>query len=321
MVRSAVSRPIETDYRTFLFDNHRWAAFTRRPGDVFVCTPPKCGTTWMQTIVTELLFQGRAPGPVMMVAPWLDARFRPVDELTDRLERQTHRRQIKTHTPADGIPWYPDVSYSTVYRDGRDAFMSYFNHMRNMRPGVLEHLVATAPDEGIATGDHDLPPLQDVHVFFDSWIESPTFFRHLASFWPHRGEANVLFAHYDDLQADLAGEMQRVATFLGIDFDPKARPDLVERCTFAGMKRRADEIGEFESRWVGGADTFLYKGTNGRWRDVLTPDELARFDQRQRETLPPDALDWLTGTPASRAAQRLGANIITRPPRSETTTP
>jgi hypothetical protein len=36
-----------------------------RPGDIFVCTPAKCGTTWMQTIVVTLLFpHGDAPGAV-----------------------------------------------------------------------------------------------------------------------------------------------------------------------------------------------------------------------------------------------------------------
>jgi hypothetical protein len=26
-------------------DNARWAQFEARPGDIFVCTPSKCGTT------------------------------------------------------------------------------------------------------------------------------------------------------------------------------------------------------------------------------------------------------------------------------------
>ena len=49
------------------------------------------------------------------------------------------------------------------------------------------------------------------------------------------------------------------------------------------MKARADEIADFEEHFVGGADTFLYKGTNGRWRDVLTADELAAYDDAGRE--------------------------------------
>ena len=46
-----------------MFDNRRWEHFVHRPGDIFVCTPPKCGTTWTQTIVASLLWpEGDAPG-------------------------------------------------------------------------------------------------------------------------------------------------------------------------------------------------------------------------------------------------------------------
>ena len=41
-----------------------------------------------------------------------------------------------------------------------------------------------------------------------------------------------------------------------------------------------------------GPDTFLYKATNGRWREVLTDQELDAFDRRCEERLPPDAFAW-----------------------------
>ena len=110
-----------------------------------MCTPAKCGTTWMQTIVTSLLFpDGNAPGPVFEIAPWIDARFEPEDVIIERLAAQTHRRSIKTHTNADGIPWFPSASYIVVGRDGRDAFMSFLNHMRNMRQDLVIELAVSA---------------------------------------------------------------------------------------------------------------------------------------------------------------------------------
>ncbi len=102
----------------------------------------------------------------------------------------------------------------------------------------------------------------------------------------------MLFVHYNDMKADLDAQMRRVAEFLGVEVDERRWPVLVERCTFASMKQRGDEIADFEAHFVGGADTFLYKGTNGRWRDVLTADELARFDRRSEELLPPAAIAW-----------------------------
>ena len=293
MTKAPVERSIEREYRTVVSDNRRWEYFTSRPGDIFVCTPPKCGTTWMQTIVTSLLFpNGDAPGPVTEIAPWIEARFEPVEVVVARLDAQTHRRSVKTHTAADGIPWFPSASYIVVGRDGRDAFMSFLNHMRSMRPDLMMEMAISAVAEGIEFASP--PPLDDVHKFYAWWLESPIWFEHVASFWAHRHESNVLFAHFNDMTADLDGEMRRVAQFIGIEIDEARWSEQVERCTFASMKRRSAEIGDFDRGFVGGAASFLYKGTNGRWQGELTAEELAAFDRRARELLAPDTFTWTT---------------------------
>jgi len=297
-VRWAVYVAHVREYRTIVSDNRRWQHFVHRPGDVFVCTPSKCGTTWMQTIVNTLMFPDGAPGPVMVMAPWLDARFDPVEVLLERLDAQTHRRALKTHTPADGIPWFPDASYITVNRDGRDVFMSMYNHMRTMRQDVTTDLAMSAAREGIDLGSRGLPNVDDEHAFFPWWLENAGLLEHVASFWERRGEPNLLFVHYDDMTIDLEGEMRRVAAFLAIEIDEAKLPGMVERCTFAGMKARPDDIGPFERRFVGGAESFLYKGTNGRWRDVMTDAELDAYQARVAEMLPPDAAVWLAGRSA-----------------------
>ena len=42
-----------------------------------------------------------------------------------------------------------------------------------------------------------------------------------------------------------------------------------------------------------GAQSFLFKGTNGRWRDVLTPDDLARYQEQISNVLSEEAARWL----------------------------
>jgi Sulfotransferase domain len=177
----------------------------------------------------------------------------------------------------------PDASYITVNRDGRDVFMSMYNHMRSMRQDVTTDLAMSAAREGIDLGSRGLPNVDDEHAFFPWWLENAGLLEHVASFWERRGEPNLLFVHYDDMTADLEGEMRRVAAFLAIEIDEAKLPGMVERCTFAGMKARPDEIGPFERRFVGGAESFLYKGTNGRWRDVMTDEELDAYEARHRD--------------------------------------
>ena len=278
-----------------LTDTRRWDRFAARPDDIFVCSPAKCGTTWMQSIVAALVFGGEVPGQVMDLAPWLDARYEPIDSMVERLDAQTHRRSIKTHTNADGIPWYPTASYIVVGRDGRDAFMSLHNHLSNMRPEFVMDLALSAQQEGIDLGTAKPPPVDDIHEFFAWWLnDEPMWFEHVASFWSHRNEANVFFVHYNDLLEDLDREMRRVAAFLTIEIDETRWPDLVSSCTFAEMKERGNQIGDLDRAFVGGIDTFLHRGSNARWRDVLTTDELTEFDRRSRELIPRDAITWTT---------------------------
>ena len=81
--RPARMRPVDVSllrpYRWAVSDNRRWKHFEYRPGDIFVCTPPKCGTTWMQTILASLLWpDGDIPGQVMTISPWIATARRTI---------------------------------------------------------------------------------------------------------------------------------------------------------------------------------------------------------------------------------------------------
>jgi len=225
----------------------------------------------------------------MAVSPWIEANFFPIDEILARLEAQSHRRVIKTHTPADGIPWIDEVSYVVVGRDGRDAFMSWCNHVQRMK--MIDMLNAQAAKEGVR------PILKfdgDYHSFFRAWLEEENnFFEVIGSFWARRAEPNLLFVHYNDLKADLGGEMRRVAEFLDIQIPESKWAAVIDRCTFESMRRVEGDADPMQMAFEGGIKGFIFKGTNGRWRDVLTDDEVAAYRKRVAETLPDDAAQWI----------------------------
>jgi aryl sulfotransferase len=278
-------------YESAVDDTARWDGFTPRPGDVFVCTPAKCGTTWMQAIVASLLWpDGDQPGPVLAISPWIEMKIMSAAEMYALLEAQTHRRFMKSHTPADGIPWFDDARYIFVARDGRDAFMSLCNHVEKFRDEVRESLNADAP-----AGVPQLPAWDgDVHGFFTRWLEDENlFFRHLSTFWDVRRRSNLLLVHYNDLKADLEGEMRRVAKFIGADVPEASWPEVVARCTFERMREAETRIGAVDMIFEGGLKSFVFKGTNGRWRDVLTADELAAYQRLVAAKLPPDCTAWM----------------------------
>jgi aryl sulfotransferase len=276
------------EYKSPVSDNSRWEGFVHRAGDIFVCTPPKAGTTWMQTIVASLLWpNGDTPGVVGIISPWLEARFDPVDEILQRLEAQQHRRCVKTHSPAEAIPWFPTGSYIAVGRDWRDGLMSFDNHLTHMRSDIILD-GSNEPGRPEYSGD--------VHELFEWWMAEASYFTIIGQWWERRHEPNVVLVHYNDMKANLEGEMRRIAAFLELDIPEDKWPEVVERCSFDSMRNRSAEIADFDRIFEGGAESFLFKGTNERWRGVLTDEELARYDKRVAELLPPDAVEWLEHT-------------------------
>jgi aryl sulfotransferase len=107
-----------------------------------------------------------------------------------------------------------------------------------------------------------------------------SFFNLEATYWQARDTDNLLLVHYNDLKADLEGEMRRIAAFLSIETPEALWPQLVEAATFETMKRNGAALIPLASKaFEGGSNRFFFKGTNGRWRDVITAEDLALYDQ------------------------------------------
>ncbi|HKJ25935.1 MAG TPA: sulfotransferase domain-containing protein [Myxococcota bacterium] len=289
-------------YQNHHLDGTRWDRFTPRDGDIVVATAYKAGTTWMQTIVSILLFGDSPPGPIGDVCPWIGVRGHPIEPIIEALEAQTHRRSIKSHTALDGLPFYPQAKYVYVGRHGPDVFMSLWNHYSNYTDEAMERFNDTPGRVGEA-----LPRApDDPRTLWQSWATRGWFpwegdgwpfwslLHHVRTWWEWRHLDNVLFVHFNDLLADLEGEMRRVAAFLEIDVPEAEWPARAELATFDAMKERGERVvpgggAAFE----GGADTFLHKGTNGRWKGVLDDADLALWQANVERQLPPACAHWL----------------------------
>lgn len=279
------------EYHTAIMDSTRWNNFVPRHGDIVIATFPKCGTTWTQRIVDLLIFQTPEPRPVVMTAPWLDATiFAPVEADLERLEAQTHRRFVKTHLPFDSVPIHEGVKYIHVARDGRDACVSMHNHMLGFRPEMLARMAEVAKaDPKLHSRRRETPA--DPREFYLNWIADAEaevtegygidlpFFEYENTYWRERKRENVLFVHYNDLKTDLGGEMRRIAKFLDIAVPHEAMPALVEAATFASMRKDGDALVPMaRMAWDKGAERFINKGTNERWKAFLNAGDLARYE-------------------------------------------
>ena len=287
-----------------LIDSTRWHAYDHRPGDIVISTSYKTGTTWMQTIVANLLFpDGQFPAPVSAMSPWLDMALPPLEEIAQALEAQTHRRFIKTHLALDGLPFFETARYVVVGRDIRDVFMSIWNHHSDYTDGIK----GFANERAAAVGREFPMDIEDIHELWRMWIEKSWYdwessgypywshLHHVQSWWNYRQLPNILLVHFADLLEDPEGQVRRIAKHLDISIDEELLPGILERISFKGMKQDFStkiipEVGEL---FRGGAQTFMNKGTNGRWRGVLSEGEIEQCRAAIERELTPDCANWL----------------------------
>jgi aryl sulfotransferase len=100
--------------------------------------------------------------------------------------------------------------------------------------------------------------------------------------------------HFANLKAEPEREIRAVADFLGCEIAPEQWPEILDHCTFAWMKMHAAQVAPLGGAiFDGGADAFIYKGVNGRWRDVLSAEESAAYEKRALAELGPECAHWL----------------------------
>ncbi|MCE7987425.1 MAG: sulfotransferase domain-containing protein [Caldilinea sp. CFX5] len=292
-------------YQNHHLDSTRWGRYRPRPDDIVITTSYRSGTTWLQEIVRRLLFWEREERdwrqiPLNDLSPWLDMRIMPLEQVCALLEGQQHRRFIKTHLALDGLPFYPEVSYIVVGRDPRDVFMSFLNHYSNLSDRLLDRLNET-PDR---VGPPLLPCPTDRHEVWRTWMTRGWFawesegypywgnLHHTQTWWNYRQLANILFVHYNDLLADLPSELRRIAGFLHIPVTDTLITEIVPDVSLTALRHMAEVHGAYTGL-KGGPQAFFFKGTNGRWQEFLSAEELVLYEQTAARVLTLDCRRWL----------------------------
>jgi hypothetical protein len=266
-----------------------------RDSDVFCSTAPKSGQTWLMTLMYHLVTRGHDPDMggrgLLEVMPWLelawdtarnervadggpydrDARIAQLDALADP-------RIFKLHLPYDAIPIPPGsrARIVTITRDLRDLPYSIYCHVRG-----LGQIPATMP----------------FTAFFDNWLPQAIVFDVIGSFWPHRGNANLLWLRYEDMHADLPGQARRVAAFLGITLDDADLDRVLPLVSLTHLQATearllAADPNTRSEKWLPGT-RFFREGAVGKNRAQLDAEREERLLERARERLGAECFDFV----------------------------
>ena len=242
------------------------------PGDLFVSTYPKCGTTWMQYIVLLIRRRGRG----LAAGETIDDVFPHLEEVgRETVTAMPPPRLIKTHLPFGRAPWSAAAKYVYVARNPFDCAVSFYHHTR----GFPRHYDFT-------DGTFD----DFFECFIAGEVDFGDYFDHLLSWHPHTHEPNMLWVTYERMLENPRGTVVRVGEFIGGPAAAAVRGSrvldaIVAESSFARMS-------ETQSRWSSArpADmpAFVRKGVAGDWRTHFSPRQAARlaakFVERTRGT-------------------------------------
>lgn len=258
--------------------------------DVYVCSYPKSGTTWMQHIVSSLLGQATQDGehisdhtPFFEIdAHWDAAQPEPTlaPKLRENFARHG-RRMFNTHLRWEMMPQHiPDAKFVYVVRDGRDTVVSFFHHLSSQLKGDGETPVfaGTFAEFHAEWAAGALP--------FGSWAA------HLWSFAPGANEGRVLVVAYEDLVRDLPTQLRRLASFLEVERSEEELAALAPTLSFAFMRGHKERFEPISVAWKPGF-RFLRKGqaTGGSPAEYGEPEHRA-YNALAR-ALPPYAAEYV----------------------------
>lgn len=242
------------------------------PADVFVCTVSKSGTNWMMQIVTQIADYGQAEfDDIHALVPWPEA---PVPSQVAPLDTpprsRTGLRAVKTHVPAEHVPYAAQARYVVVVRDPKDVFTSSFHFVG----GIIDGIWGAPPD------------LDDWYArFVERRFPLGSWATHTAGWWALRERDNVLVLTFGELKDNLGTCVDRVAALMGVELDDAGRAAVVEKSSFAWMKAHEHLFATPVPSVMGERAVMIRTGKRGDASALLTEEQRAAIDRVCREDL------------------------------------
>jgi estrone sulfotransferase len=233
-----------------------------RPSDVFLCTYPKSGTTWLGFMIAQVLKRDpreqidlKSMGRYVPDVNLLYTQRGSLAEFSQILDP----RFFLCHAAGDLN--LPKVVY--VIRDPRDVMVSYWHFQKFLKKDYQQSLA-----DFIISNDH-WPCEWDQHVA--SWL--------LPTMHP-----NLLFVRYEELHEDAGKVLRAVLDFAGVRYTNRAISSAVEASRFDRMRAAEERFG-VHGKAGDQRERFVRTGRIGGWRQEMGPQEQRVLEQKYGDVM------------------------------------
>lgn len=265
-------------------------------GDVFIVSYPKCGTTWMQHIIYNILADATVTEnklDYITRMPFLERQG------ADAAVYGPKPGALKTHLQYGKNPYSPDAKYIYITRNPYDCCVSFYYHTKNI------------PDYNFQNGTFD----EFFEMFIEGKVDFGDYFDHLTSWFEHRNDPNILFLTYEDLKRDTKCWVIKIARFMGPEYSERLEQDesflnqVLDRCSLDSMKNDINSIRRVPFEDISASfnlegvnprlhkglkacnafwkspmtGNFVRKGIVGDWRNHFSPDQIERTKRKIEE--------------------------------------
>ena len=270
----------------------RYKNWEVRLEDVYVFGFLKTGTTWVQELVWCLqnncdidkakTISGQERVPFLetpVISDFLDEVRPHLDGYFEKLATMDSPRVFKSHLPFGHFPGhFIDKSRVVIcLRNPKDTVVSYYHHEKLI--GVFDY-----------SGDFETY----FDLFMDGLLLYTSYFEHIPQLWEQRNHPNVCLLFYEELKADLAGNIRKVAKFLGKEITEEQVGILVDHLSFKKMKQnKSVNLEPFQNGKIMKKEgSFIRRGEVGDWKNYFTDEMSKRMDEAIEKYLKPVGLEF-----------------------------
>ena len=265
--------------------------FALKEGDVCLLTYPKCGTTWMQELITLVKsgfdIEKTHTTPIVGKGVMLDFPFfmdvarkdgLQIEKLFDDMLKVPSPRLVASHLPFTLLPddLFDKCKVVICLRNPKDTAVSKYN---------FEKLIKTLGFVG------DFPAYFD--LFMDDKSPYGSYFEFVKMAWEKRHYPNVCMLFFEEMKKDLGANVRKVAKFLGVDFTDEQIDQSVDFLSFKKMKERENTKARQTTIQKEGSDGHVMrKGEAGDWKNIFTDEMSKRMDETIEKHFKPIGLEF-----------------------------